>query len=39
MFNVPPGMVDQQLVLVLNVCKVAPANIKIRKACHSNTLH
>ena len=39
MFHVPPGMIEQQLVLVLDVCKTLRAHIKIRKTCHSNTFH
>ena len=31
MFHVPPGMIEQQLVLVLDVCKTLRAHVKIRK--------
>ena len=33
MFHVPPDTVEQQLELVLNVCKTVRAHIKIRKTC------
>ena len=39
MFHVSPGMIEQQLALVLDTFKTVSVDIKIRKACHSNTLH
>lgn len=35
----PPGRIEQQLVLVPNVCKTVFTQIKIRKFCHPNTLY
>ena len=39
MSHVPPGMIEQQLMLVFDVCKTMHGLIKTRKSCHSNTLH
>lgn len=32
-------MIEQQLVLVLNVCKTRHLHIKIRETCHANMLN
>ena len=39
MFHIPPGIIEQQLVPVLNLCKMLHPHTKIRKACFAVLRH